>query len=116
MVERYNNIHRNLRANILPRISTYLPQPNELDYRRGYITRYFIQRAINQPSPIFEINKQQFSIFKSNNLYNIVQLEWRISGSNSDISLSNRKSILGVANRMPMLVNYLQNHYQFART
>lgn len=115
MIQNYENISNSISKFTPIPISTYLPKLKESDYRRGYITRYFVQHAFNRPGIISEISKQQFSQFQSNNFYIVVFLDWRITGTDTEILNSNRKSMLIASKQMPMILNYLRNPYQFSK-
>ena len=47
---------QNKRGPVNHTIRTFIPTPNYIDYRRGYIVRYFIQRVNDKDATIYEIN------------------------------------------------------------
>lgn len=95
------------------KISSFIPSPNEMDYSRGYIPRYFVQKANDKDAKIFEIDNIGFSKFTNSPFHTTVQIDWRIIGSDDDIKQSNMKSINLVRKDMPALKLYLLNLLQF---
>jgi hypothetical protein len=96
-------------------IKTFAPNPTDFDYKRGYIVRYFAQKANDLNYPIFEISDFTFNILLDNPFYTVVQLNWRISGSYEEIKESNFKSVKLVSKNMPNLMMYLPNYLQFSK-
>lgn len=106
-------------------IQTHVVNPSENDYNRGYIARYFAQKATSTNSPIYEINEKVFSRLQGNDMYIVVSLKWRISGPKEtiyrengqlldmNVSESNRRAILLHYDKMPNLKLYLPNLLQF---
>ena len=101
----YNNV----------KVPTYVPEISEVDYQRGYIKRYFIQKSNDQSAPIFEISENDFSNYSSNSFYVVVFLDWRLIGSDEEIKNSNFKSVKLAAKNMPALQLYLPNLLQFRK-
>lgn len=107
------------------KISAYIPKPTELDYNRGYIKRYFVQKTNDKGSPIYEIEVTDKTFFDSNPLYTVVELKWRIKGPlkpkynevgnilDKSVSESNRIAIKLVSDKIPNLKLYLPNLIQF---
>lgn len=112
---KYNKIS-NLEGDFdTPYINTNIPHPTEVDYKRGYISRYFIQKINDVNSNIFEISKDNFSMFNNNVFYNCVILDWRITGTKEDIKNSNSISVKLASKNMPKLMMYLPNYLQFSK-
>lgn len=105
------------------KISTYIPKPSVSDYNNGYIRRYFIQRANDKSSPIFEVSLLEYERLLYKPTYIGVSIKWRISGPISQIEMdsvvdkgvkeSNRIAISLVNDIMPNLKIYLPNLLQF---
>ena len=95
------------------KIATIIPNPIAKDYKNGYIKRYFIQKANDVASPIYEIKQSSFSSFQSNPFYSAVSLYWRITGSSEDVKKSNRESIRIAGETIKKLYLYLPNLLQF---
>ena len=106
-------------------IRAYVPTPNNTDYTRGYIRRYFAQKANDKFSPVIEISAETSSRLSSNSLYRTVNLRWRLTGpvkmtfkddgtiSDKGVEESNRKAIELASNKMPSLKLYLVHLLQF---
>jgi hypothetical protein len=82
MLENYKNLKSINIKNKPPK--TFFPYPNERDYERGFITRYFTQMRGTPGSPIFEINRDTFSQYSNTNYYLGVELNWKIKGDLED--------------------------------
>jgi hypothetical protein len=94
-------------------IVAYIPKPIDIDYNRGYITRYFIQKSNDPSSVIYEIRKKSTSKFSTNSFYNVVSLDWRIKGSPSEVKKSNSASVRIASQSMRNIQLYLPNLLQF---
>ncbi len=57
---RYEKINNSLSEYELPEIITHVPNPLADDYKRGYIKRYFIQKANDATGYIYEIDSLSF--------------------------------------------------------
>lgn len=112
---RYNRIHSNLTEYKLPEITTHVPNPIEDDYRRGYIKRYFIQKANDASGYIYEIDSLNFLNFRISPYFTAIMILWRVSGTNDEISQSNSKSIKLGMQKIPSLYLYLPNTLQFSK-
>jgi hypothetical protein len=125
ILDSYKKLTQNKLFRLRTNIETHIPTPTEEEYKRGWITRYFIQRTNDKTSPIFEVNSNQFSKSISNDLYTAVSIRWRLTGpketiydSNGNlkeksVSESNRIAIQLVYDRIPNLKLYLPNLLQF---
>jgi len=113
--DRYRSIITNGYLFKVKKIETFVPTPDDNDYQRGYIDRYFIQKSNDNSAPIFEISKNQYVSYLVNPFFTAVSIIWRLAGSNDEISQSNLKSIkLGCVD-MRNLYTYLPNTLQFSK-
>jgi hypothetical protein len=112
-IELYNSLVNNTSDFNRNEITVSIPSPTEKDYRRGYITRYFIQRANDQKSVIYEVNSTTFSNLKENPFYKVASLDWVISGDGDKVKELNRKSITYASKDIKYLSLYLPNLLQF---
>ena len=94
-------------------IKTHVPAPTETDYKRGYITRYFAQKANDPSSYVFEINKDEYGTLVSNPFYVNVKLNWRIIGTIEQVRESNSKSVTLASHTLKSITLYLPNTLQF---
>jgi hypothetical protein len=97
------------------RISPYIPTPTDLDYQRGYIVRYFIQKANDTQSRITEVDYIGYSKFVENVFYSTVSLDWKIKGTDEEIKECNFKSIKTGIDKIPLIQSYLPNLVQFRK-
>jgi hypothetical protein len=124
-----NNLYKRLKRNSLftldSKIDTSVPVPNESEYSRGWITRYFLQRTNDKGANIYEVNYSQYTNSITNDLFTNVSIKWRISGPiatqydsignvlDKGVRESNRISISLVNDKIPNLKFYLPNLLQF---
>ena len=62
------------------RINTFVPNPNDDDYTKGYLTRFFIQKTNDVESPIYEVTSSNFRKYSNNQSFKGISLRWRIRG------------------------------------
>lgn len=122
--EKYDNIKRSNSPSI-KRIDTFVPNLTEEDYKKGYVTRYFIQKTNDVQSPIREVASSNFNNYSRNHSYKGVSLRWRISGPlemvfndrseiiDKGVKESNRIAISIVSDKIPNLKLYLPYLLQF---
>ena len=114
-LERYNNILVSKREFTQIKITPSVPTPNDNDYKRGYIVRYFVQKVNDTTSPVYEVSSKSHSSFVNNSFYSVVSLDWRLTGSVEQIKESNSKSVKLASERMKAILLYLPNYLQFAK-
>lgn len=96
-------------------LKTYVPSPEEKDYKRGYITRYFFQKSNDESAYILEISKEKFGELNQNPFCKCVSLNWRITGDYSEIRESNSKSVKLASEVLKSIELYLPNKIQFSK-
>ncbi len=114
-LDRYNKILKDKKDFSEINIITSIPTPNDNDYRRGYIVRYFVQKVNDENSYVYEVSSKSHSALLNNPLYNIVSLDWRLIGNSDQIKESNSKSVKLASQRMKAISLYLPNYLQFAK-
>ena len=97
------------------KILTYIPTPTESEYKVGYIKRYFIQKANDTSSTIYEVSSDNFTKYITSPFYSAASMHWRLSGTVDEIKESNFKSTKLVSKKLPNLMMYLSNYLQFAK-
>ena len=110
---RYKLINKSIDNSILNKISTHIPAPDEMDYKRGYITRYFVQSANDPSSYVYEVDKDEYSLIVANSFYVNVKLNWRLIGTVEQVRESNYKAVLLASKTIKSLTLYLPNTLQF---
>ncbi len=111
----YRKLAKNIsNSNLKGKIYAFKPKIDKNDKIRGFIERRFVQQCNDNKSPITEISKNSFGNLKSNPLYKLVQLRWRIDGTKEEIKNSNRASISEHLNKMPQLKNRLVNLLEYS--
>lgn len=113
-IGRYNRIVKNIDS-FFYSIRTFIPSPTESDYKRGYITRYFVQKANDPNSYIYEVSKDFYKTILTNSLLSKTSLDWRIKGEISEVKKSNSESIRYASKKIPKLSMYLPNLIQFRK-
>lgn len=97
------------------KIKTFSPEPDDSDYGRGYITRYFIQSVNDVHSPVYEVSQFTYNRINDNPFYITQTLNWRITGTKEDIKKSNSTSVKLASVNIPNLKLYLLNYLQFSK-
>lgn len=122
--DRYNDI-RTYTITFPKRIDTYIPNPTEMDYKKGYITRFFIQQTNDSESPIYEVAATNFRRYSNMQSYKGISLRWRIKGpldvvfndrneiTDKGVKESNRIAIQIASEKIKNLKLYLPNLLQF---
>jgi len=125
--QRYKQLTKNKSADLNIAVSAYIPEPKDTDYTKGYITRYFTQKANDLNSPIYEVSQAEYTRLSSSIVYVTTQLRWRITGPKESTYDSNGKLIdkgIMESNRISTklasvviknLNLYLPNTFQFRR-
>lgn len=113
-IKRFNEISSNKQLAYKEKsISPHIPTPIDSDYERGYIQRYFIQKANDTESRIIEVDYLGFRKFSGNPFWTAIVIDWRIKGTDEQIKDSNSKSIKLHFQKIPKLGIYLPNLLQF---
>ena len=97
----------------IPNVFAFIPKPNDKDYFKGYIVRYFVQKANDSNSVIYEVGKARYSNIQSSDLYINVSLDWRLDGDPIEIKKSNTASLRIASKTIPKISLYLPNLLQF---
>ena len=106
------------------RIKTHIPTPEQIDYTRGYVRRYFARKMNDINGIIFEIPATEYTRLTTKPSYTTTNIKWRISGPKDvvmdgdkivDIGVmaSNREAIKRGAEKIENLSLYLPNLLQF---
>ena len=113
-VGRYKRLKRESNGLLkIPKVTVSMPSPNESDYKRGYIVRYFAQKANDVNAIIYEISSKEYSKLSSSDLFITLTLDWRIKGEPSEVKKSNSESIRIASQIIPKIQLYLPNLLQF---
>jgi len=121
-------IYKRLKPNIKTKYklpTLYIPIITPADVSKGTFTRYLLQNQVS--FQIIEVNKEQFSQWQKKkidpNIWQGVQLEWKLVGNVNDVILNgasdlgivsfNRNSVLQASKVLPGLQNILTNFTQF---
>lgn len=110
IVENYNKISIQKKRRYA---KSFLPIPNETDYRNGYIIRYFAKQI--GEDEIIEIKKDQYDYFTNNRigLYILVRFRWRIIGDKEEVELSNSKILKEIEKTYIGITKKINNLLQF---
>jgi hypothetical protein len=115
-LNRYNTVATSIGSDFREkRISPHIPALTDLDYERGYIVRYFIQKANDTQSRITEVDYIGYKKFVGDAFYTTVSLDWKVKGTDEEIKECNFKSIKTGIDKMPLLSSYLPNLIQFKK-
>lgn len=96
------------------KINSYIPEPTEFHYNRGFINRYFVRKMNDSNGTVYEVDVSDYSTFKNNPRYVATEIIWRISKyPNDKIKEFNRNSIFNARNEISNIHLYLVNLDQF---
>jgi len=121
----YNNLINSGSFASLQIPETFFPTPNDFDYQEGSISRFFLQKANDKTSPVFEISEDVYNELITNPFWSKVELKWRIKGElepvynqkgilvDSGVRSSNLNEIAKNQKVIPSLKSYLINPTQF---
>lgn len=110
---RYDKIAKNAQDFLEVKINAHIPKPKDIDYKTGYITRYFVQKANDIHSVIYEINTSTYNRLISNPMYKLTNLDWRIKGPIEEVKKSNSISVRIASKDIQKIQLYLPNLIQF---
>lgn len=118
-VKRYNKIKQRPSTNYVSPVP-HFPIIDEIDYERGYVYRYFVQKRTNPRSTIVEIDMEQQSQVNSNNrpginltIWNNVAIQWSLSPTfamelNRNRLAEAEKKFEGITNFLPNLLEFVK--------
>ena len=97
----------------------YVIPPGDTAYRVGFSVRYFVQKTNNTSYPI-EIDKPQRDLYGSpigidNDIYKLVELQWRLTGGLDLIQEENEKNVMTASSVMPDLPSTISSFTQYAQ-
>lgn len=104
---------------------TLVPSPDDSDYELGFIRRYFVQRANDSYSHIFEIDEEVHANYSDDPFWVTGGLKWRIAGpleatykedgqmDDKGVRASNTAAIALASQQLRNLKLYLPNLLQF---
>lgn len=93
------------------------PIIKDIDYKNGFIYRYFIRQSNSKNHPIIEIDNKQWNQFKNNKMYVTVKTKWYISGNREYVYNSNLRLITEADKKLPGIKDLLENNLlQFYKT
>ena len=115
MIRKYNRLVRTRTVFDDGGLTAHVPTPTDSDYRRGYIVRYFVQRANDPSAPIMEIDETEYSRALELPHYRTARLDWKIKGSSDKIKDANKKSVAIATKQIQSIRLYLPNLIQFGR-
>lgn len=113
--KRYNILNKGGEVFKKIKIKAYIPEPNDDDYDRGYVHRFFIQRTNDTNGSVYEISSRNYESMSANPFYRIAELYWKIKGTDDEIKLANSKSVKFASKKIPALSLYLPYLLQFKR-
>lgn len=121
----YNSLRKGKKPKTSTTLTAYVPKPKEVDYKRGYIRRFFAQVSNDKLGTVTEISSDDYVRISTSPLYRAVTIRWRIKGplkmifkddgtvADKGVEESNRKAIELVSTQMPALKLYLLHLLQF---
>ena len=121
----YKDITNNLKLFEVNIPQTIVPNPNNDDYKIGFIVRYFVQKRNDENAHIFEVNQNEYQKLKNNPHWKVMDLKWRIKGpqtatykmdgniDDKGVMNSNKAAITRASYSLKNIALYLPNILQF---
>jgi hypothetical protein len=121
----YKDITNNLKLFEVNIPQTIVPNPNNDDYKIGFIVRYFVQKTNDENAHIFEVNQNEYQKLKNNPHWKVMDLKWRIKGpqtatykmdgniDDKGVTNSNKAAITRASYSLKNIALYLPNILQF---
>ena len=99
---------------------SFFPNPTMVDFKRGFITRYFAKQRNNLRANIVEIDSLQFNSHSEGGginiqFYNVISLRWKIRGTLQEVQSVNFSSVENAELSMRNITQRLGNLIQFAK-
>jgi hypothetical protein len=125
IIDSYKKLKNKNFFNLKEKVNTSIPELTDVDYKRGWVRRYFAQKTNDKVSPIYEVNSSEFVKLTSRDIFTLVTIKWRIAGPkdaqydskgnvmDKGVRESNRIAISLEADKIPNLKMYLPNLLQF---
>ena len=100
------------------------PSPAKSDYKKGFFTRYFVQKSSDNTSTIFEVESKTIGKLKKG-YYTSILLKWKLTGPIADrfnrngnkvqsgVSSTNKTEIKKMNIKMPGLKWRLTDHLEY---
>tara|TARA_B100000287_G_scaffold1892_1_gene1858 strand:+ start:5546 stop:6118 length:573 start_codon:yes stop_codon:yes gene_type:complete len=95
----------------------YTPEPNENDYKVGFIYRYFAKQKNNPYSQVVEINEKQYRSAGSATTgidgthYDVVRVQWTITGNMKFVQKTNTRISDYIEARNPKMIGLKEYLY-----
>lgn len=121
----YKDVANDLDLFIIEYPNSKIAEPAEKDYNLGFIRRYFVQKANDTESTIYEVSQEDYSKYLQNPFWKAESIKWRILGprdatfkKNGEMDdrgvLESNKAAIGLASKtLPNIKLYLPNLLQF---
>ena len=121
----YKDVVNNLSLFDIKYPKTIVPTPSEDDYSVGFIVRYFIQKVNDENGHIFEIDENEYNLYRNNLHWKTDELKWRITGpknptydlngniDDKGVINANKASISRASTKLKNIGLYLPNLLQF---
>lgn len=120
----YIKVARNIEKFVINPPPTYVPNPQEEDYDRGYLRRYFVRKTNDPNGIIYEVDSDIYEKMIENPFWKGTSIRWRLDGpldsiiedgkiTDRGVIESNRASIGLGKMVLENLGNYLTNLKQF---
>ena len=91
--DKYKELSGNKFKSLNTKVKSFIPTPTDKDYKRGYITRYFVQKTNDKNAPIYEVSDTEFNKFRSSVMYNTTSLRWRLTGPKDPFDYEDNKIV-----------------------
>lgn len=120
----YKDIAKDISTFTIELPKTIIPNPSDEDYSLGFIYRYFVQKANDNNSFIYEVSDEDYQKYLKNPFWKTLKIKWRIAGPTQSmykdgslydmgVQNSNKASLSFVSSDFKNISLYLPNLLQF---
>lgn len=96
---------------------SYNPIPTDLDYLRGYVTRFFVKR-VNQSGYVMEISENEYKNIKNGtatydiSFYHVIEIAWKLTGPLNKKRISQYDTRAGIIDTNKRLVETADKNFR----
>lgn len=112
----YKDVAKNLTLFEIKTPDTFLPNPQDADYTNGFIRRYFVRKSNDVNAFVYEVSKDTSVKYEKIPFWKTTSIKWRLTGTEDEVTESNKKAIGFVFKEFPTLALYLPNLNQFHKS
>ena len=88
--------------------------PKKSQYQKGFFTRYFLQMASDEGSPVLEVRKREY--MKADATYRKIDFKWSLNGNIEKQELENIRTVENIQKTFPQIRVKVYNFVEFHKS